>query len=207
MTDRDGLTAKDLADRHEHEGIKTIFKSIEESKALSQESSSQGAHRSGSESYPRSKLVADIGEEDMKSKVSPERVTISCPEKGEVVGKVVFLPRSFKELLEIGAKEFNVYPAKVFLQNGGDVENIRSIRDNDHVVFVSADLESNIPERQNNVKCHGSSKSEPTLSHESSSQGTHGSLSESCPRPRSKSEAGIGDEDLKSRVCPKESDN
>ena len=187
MTDRDGLTAKDLADRHEHEGIKTIFKSIEESKALSQESSSQGAHRSGSESYPRSKLVADIGEEDMKSRVSPERVTISCPEKSEVVEKVVFLPRTFKELLEIGAKEFSVCPAKVFIQNEGQIENIHMIRDKDHLVFVTADLESNIPGRQSYVKCHGSSKSEPTLSHESSSQGTHGSLSESCPRPRSKS--------------------
>jgi ankyrin repeat protein len=32
------------------------------------------------------------------------RVTISCPEKGNTAGKLVLLPRSMKELLELGAK-------------------------------------------------------------------------------------------------------
>ena len=81
----------------------------------------------------------------MKSRVWPTRVTISCPEKGEVGGKLVLLPGSFKELLEIGAKKFGVCPAKVVCKDGAEIEDIEVIRDGDHLVFVSAGLESNCP--------------------------------------------------------------
>ncbi|XP_047164582.1 potassium channel AKT1 [Vigna umbellata] len=69
---------------------------------------------------------------------SPARVIISCPEKGEVVGKLVLLPGSFQELLEIGAKKFGVYPAKVLCKDGGQIEDLEVIRDGDHLVFVCA---------------------------------------------------------------------
>lgn len=77
--------------------------------------------------------------------VCPTRVTISCPEKGEVAGKLVLLPASFNELLEIGAKKFGICPAKVVCKDGAEIEDIEVIRDGDHLVFVGASgvLESN----------------------------------------------------------------
>ncbi|XP_027332080.1 potassium channel AKT1 [Abrus precatorius] len=74
----------------------------------------------------------------MKSTVCPfSRVAISCPEKGEVAGKLVLLPASFKELLDIGAKKFGISPAKVVTKDGAEIEDIEVIRDGDHLVFVS----------------------------------------------------------------------
>ncbi|KAG2713227.1 hypothetical protein I3843_04G158100 [Carya illinoinensis] len=67
---------------------------------------------------------------------NPARVTISCPEKGEAGGKLVVLPRSFGELLEIGAKKFGVSPSKVLSKNGAEIDDIEAIRDGDHLIFV-----------------------------------------------------------------------
>ncbi|CAN6699661.1 unnamed protein product [Malus baccata var. baccata] len=66
------------------------------------------------------------------------RVTISCPEKGEVKGKLVLLPQSYEELLEIGAKKFGFSPAKIVSRDGAGIDDIDVIRDGDHLVFVSA---------------------------------------------------------------------
>ncbi|KAJ1390188.1 Voltage-dependent channel domain superfamily [Sesbania bispinosa] len=95
----------------------------------------------------------NIAKNGMKSRVLPTRVTISCPEKGEVSGKLVLLPGSFKELLEIGAKKFGVFPAKVVCKDGAEIDDIEVIRDGDHLVFVSAGgvLESNCPQHTNGV--------------------------------------------------------
>ncbi|KAK7264984.1 hypothetical protein RJT34_32599 [Clitoria ternatea] len=71
-----------------------------------------------------------------RSGVCPTRVVVSCPEKGEVAGKLVLLPGSFNELLEIGAKKFGVCPAKVVSKDGAEIEDIEVIRDGDHLVFV-----------------------------------------------------------------------
>ncbi|TKY54907.1 Potassium channel AKT1 [Spatholobus suberectus] len=89
----------------------------------------------------------------MKSRVGPTRVIISCPEECEVVGKLVLLPGSFQELLEIGAKKFGVYPAKVVCKDGAEIEEIEVIRDGDHLVFVGAGgvPESNCPPPTNGV--------------------------------------------------------
>ncbi|CAN6564208.1 unnamed protein product [Malus baccata var. baccata] len=66
------------------------------------------------------------------------RVTISCPEKGEVKGKLVLLPQSYEELLEMGAKKFGFSPAKIVSRDGAGIDDIDVIRDGDHLVFVSA---------------------------------------------------------------------
>ncbi|KAM7519289.1 hypothetical protein LguiB_018251 [Lonicera macranthoides] len=70
------------------------------------------------------------------------RVTVSCPEKGDVKGKLVLLPNSFQELLEIGAKKYGFLPAKVLTKEGADIDEIELIRDGDHIVFVSDDIDS-----------------------------------------------------------------
>ncbi|KAL9440493.1 hypothetical protein AB3S75_019207 [Citrus x aurantiifolia] len=69
--------------------------------------------------------------------INSARVTIGCPEKGEVAGKLVLLPSTFQELLDIGEKKFGISPAKVLNKGGADVEDIEVIRDGDHLVFVS----------------------------------------------------------------------
>ncbi|KAM5547832.1 hypothetical protein ABKV19_002011 [Rosa sericea] len=72
------------------------------------------------------------------SNPNPARVTISFPEKGEVSGKLVLLPASFEELLEVGAKKFGFTPAKVLSKDGGaEIDDIEVIRDGDHLIFVS----------------------------------------------------------------------
>ncbi|XP_044464307.1 potassium channel AKT1-like isoform X3 [Mangifera indica] len=69
--------------------------------------------------------------------VNSARVTISCPEKGEVAGKLVLLPASMQKLLEIGAKKFKISPAKIVSKEGAEIDDIDVIRDGDHLIFVS----------------------------------------------------------------------
>ncbi|KAL5768942.1 hypothetical protein ACOSP7_015491 [Xanthoceras sorbifolium] len=69
--------------------------------------------------------------------VNSARVTISCPEKGEAVGKLVRLPDSFEELLDLGAKKFGISSAKVLSKDRAEIDDIEVIRDGDHLIFVS----------------------------------------------------------------------
>ncbi|XVF88435.1 hypothetical protein PTKIN_Ptkin19aG0050900 [Pterospermum kingtungense] len=71
------------------------------------------------------------------SVVNSARVVISCPEKQETSGKLVLLPGSFQELLDIGAKKFGITAAKVMSKEGAEIDDIKVIRDGDHLVFVS----------------------------------------------------------------------
>ncbi|WJX90213.1 RAC-alpha serine/threonine-protein kinase [Trifolium repens] len=88
----------------------------------------------------------------MKNIARPTRVIISCPEKGEIAGKLVLLPESFKELLEIGAKKFGIVVTKVVCKDGAEIDDIEVIRDGDHLVFVGdgGELDSNCPTRHSN---------------------------------------------------------
>ncbi|KAL0345108.1 UNVERIFIED_CONTAM: Potassium channel AKT1 [Sesamum radiatum] len=70
------------------------------------------------------------------SRTYAARVTVSCPEKGDHAGKLVLLPRTFQELLEIGANKYGIFPAKVLSKEGADIDDIELIRDGDRLVFV-----------------------------------------------------------------------
>jgi hypothetical protein len=67
------------------------------------------------------------------------RVTISCPEKGDTARKLVLVPPSMKELLELGAKKFGFMPSKVQTVEGAEIDEVELIRDGDHIVLVSDD--------------------------------------------------------------------
>ncbi|EMS61998.1 Potassium channel AKT1 [Triticum urartu] len=67
------------------------------------------------------------------------RVTISCPEMGNTAGKLVILPGSIKELLQLGAKKFDMMPTKVLTIEGAEVDEVELIRDGDHLVLASDD--------------------------------------------------------------------
>lgn len=64
-------------------------------------------------------------------------MTLSCPEKGEVAGKLVLLPHSLEELLDVGAKKFGFSPSKVLTKEGAEIEDIELIRDGDHLLLAT----------------------------------------------------------------------
>ncbi|KAK9055078.1 hypothetical protein SSX86_026158 [Deinandra increscens subsp. villosa] len=82
---------------------------------------------------PRPKSMLD----DAGGKENPGRVVVSCPEKGDVAGKLVFIPRNFQELLEIGVKKYGFMASKVVNKEGAEVDEIEVVRDGDHLIFVS----------------------------------------------------------------------
>ncbi|CAI8610248.1 unnamed protein product [Vicia faba] len=89
----------------------------------------------------------------VKSIARPTRVTISCPEKGEIAGKLILLPESFKDLLEIGGKKFGIVASKVVCKDGAEIDDIEVIRDGDHLIFVGDGgvLDSNCATQCNGV--------------------------------------------------------
>ncbi|AQK96969.1 Potassium channel AKT1 [Zea mays] len=80
------------------------------------------------------------------------RVTIGCPEKGNAAGKLVLLPRSMTELLELGARKFGFKPTKVLTTGGAEIDEVELIRDGDHVVLVSDDWAPDVAQLRPNDK-------------------------------------------------------
>ncbi|CAI9782669.1 unnamed protein product [Fraxinus pennsylvanica] len=92
--------------------------------------------------------AAQTGENDSLSSVNKDRsgvatrtcaarVTISCPEARDFAGRLVLLPNTFQELLEIGLKKYGFLPSKVLTKDGAVIDDIALIRDGDHLVFSS----------------------------------------------------------------------
>lgn len=79
------------------------------------------------------------------TKTYAPRVIVCCPEKGDNGGKLILLPQSFKELLQIGSSRYGISQAKVVSKDGAEIDEIELIRDGDRLVFVS-DKENNIDE-------------------------------------------------------------
>lgn len=73
----------------------------------------------------------------LQSAANQIRVTVSCPEKGDSMGKLVLLPGSLQELLEVGEKKYGFMPKKILTKEGAEIEDIDVIRDDDHLVFSS----------------------------------------------------------------------
>ncbi|CAN1169202.1 Potassium channel AKT6 [Linum perenne] len=67
----------------------------------------------------------------------PDRVTLICPERGDVTGKVVLLPKSLEELVEVGSKKYGIKATKILNKDGAVIEDIELIRDGDNVVLAS----------------------------------------------------------------------
>nr|GEZ23101.1 potassium channel AKT1-like [Tanacetum cinerariifolium] len=75
-------------------------------------------------------------------KESPRRVIVSCPKKGDVQGKLVLLPQTFEDLLQVGVKKFGFLPSRVLNEEGAEIDEIELIRDGDHLVFDTEDGEN-----------------------------------------------------------------
>ncbi|KAL2897800.1 Potassium channel AKT1 [Bienertia sinuspersici] len=63
------------------------------------------------------------------------RVILKCPAKSEV-SKLVKLPSTFQELLEIGGKTFGCYCTKLIYAQGAEVDEIECIRDGDQLSLI-----------------------------------------------------------------------
>ncbi|KAJ0090145.1 hypothetical protein Patl1_12782 [Pistacia atlantica] len=86
----------------------------------------------------------------------PARVTISCPEKAEVAGKLVPLPKSLEELLNIGARKFGFSPIKILTKEGAEIDDIDLIRDGDHLILVSDNSRNQMAEEPSSKSHSGS---------------------------------------------------
>ncbi|XP_022730608.1 potassium channel AKT1-like [Durio zibethinus] len=69
------------------------------------------------------------------------RVTISCPERSQVPSKLILLPKSMEELLDIGAQRFGFAPTRVMTEQEAEIDDIELIRDGDHLILVSSGYE------------------------------------------------------------------
>ncbi|WMV38883.1 hypothetical protein MTR67_032268 [Solanum verrucosum] len=53
--------------------------------------------------------------------------------------RVVLLPDSIQELLDIGAEKYGISLAKVLTEDGALIEDIAVIRDGDHLVLATSE--------------------------------------------------------------------
>ncbi|KAG6409655.1 hypothetical protein SASPL_127697 [Salvia splendens] len=67
------------------------------------------------------------------------RVTLSCLEKGDTSGKLVLLPGSIAELVEVGCQKFDFRATKVATKDGYLVEDLAAVRDGDHLVLAGGE--------------------------------------------------------------------
>ncbi|KAL1547759.1 RAC-alpha serine/threonine-protein kinase [Salvia divinorum] len=89
--------------------------------------------------------VLRYGERIVFASPKDSRVTITCPEKGDVVGKLMVLPHSFEELKWVGVKIYGVSFVRVLSKKGNEINDINMVRDNDRILFATykGDEESN----------------------------------------------------------------
>lgn len=66
-------------------------------------------------------------------------MTISCPEKGDTAGRLVLLPGSIAELIDVGHKKFGFRAAKIKTKDGYAIEDLAVVRDGDHLILASED--------------------------------------------------------------------
>ncbi|KAK9741805.1 hypothetical protein RND81_03G129700 [Saponaria officinalis] len=78
-------------------------------------------------------------------KNQPARVSLRCPGKGEAA-KLVILPDTLQELLELGCKKFGCRCIKIVTLDGAEIDEIELIRDGDQLCLVYDD-DSIMPER------------------------------------------------------------
>lgn len=65
------------------------------------------------------------------------RVTISCPEVKDQDGKLIRLPGSLQELLDIDDQKFSIRPSKVLTKEGAVIDDVQLIRDGDNLIIAS----------------------------------------------------------------------
>ncbi|KAI3979443.1 hypothetical protein MKX01_001635 [Papaver californicum] len=94
--------------------------------------------RAGDRSTSDDNSQKDLGIPAQKpAELYPARVTISCPEVIQTRGKLVSLPKSLEELFGIGTTKFGFSASRVLTKDEAEIDDIRLIRDGDHLILVS----------------------------------------------------------------------
>ncbi|CAN6203144.1 unnamed protein product [Urochloa humidicola] len=65
------------------------------------------------------------------------RVTISCPEQGGRARKLVFMPETVAQLVELAGSTFGFAPTRAVTTEGAEVDDPRLVRDGDHLLLVT----------------------------------------------------------------------
>ncbi|CAN4119912.1 unnamed protein product [Withania somnifera] len=69
----------------------------------------------------------------------PGRITVGYLEKAHLGRRLVHLPESIQELLDIGAEKFGISLMKVLTEDGALIEDIEVIREGDHLVLATSE--------------------------------------------------------------------
>lgn len=65
------------------------------------------------------------------------RVTISCPEKDSSAKKLVFMPETVRQLVELGGQTFMFVVTRAVTTEGAEIDDARLVRDGDHILLVT----------------------------------------------------------------------
>jgi len=76
-------------------------------------------------------------ERQTQSSRSRVRVTISCPEQGASARKLVFMPETMVQLVELAGSQFGFAPTRAVTMDGAQVDDARLVRDGDHLLLVT----------------------------------------------------------------------
>ncbi|KAJ9690975.1 hypothetical protein PVL29_013236 [Vitis rotundifolia] len=101
---------------------------------------------SGSSSYPSNKDVMTL----TKRRVTIHRQFQNASTSQGQLGKLIILPESIEELLQIAGQKFGGYnPTKVVSAENADIDDISVIRDGDHLFLLQNENETTITMRPN----------------------------------------------------------
>ncbi|TVU41681.1 hypothetical protein EJB05_15224, partial [Eragrostis curvula] len=65
------------------------------------------------------------------------RVVMSCPERGSGARKLVLMPETVRQLVELGGSVFGFAPSRAVMADGAEVDDASLVRDGDHILIVS----------------------------------------------------------------------
>jgi potassium channel len=77
------------------------------------------------------------GRHEERERTTRARVTISCPERGGSARKLVFMPETVRQLVELGGSTFGFTPSRAVTTGGAVVDDARLVRDGDHILLVT----------------------------------------------------------------------
>ncbi|KAE8671409.1 putative Nodulation receptor kinase precursor [Hibiscus syriacus] len=130
-----GWTPRDLAEQQGHEEIQTIFESTSKKKktppikSIPEMQETRFLGRFTSEPIIGTTAAADSTDGSSRGQSRPRHTASSFRNS-------LFGIWSFEELLEIGAKKFEIFGGKVLNKGRGEIEDMEVIRDGDHLLAV-----------------------------------------------------------------------
>ncbi|KAH9608817.1 hypothetical protein KSS87_013255 [Heliosperma pusillum] len=82
-------------------------------------------------------LFPTVDQGNYPRQVVASRVIVSGLQEGVLVRKLIVLPNSFEDLLDVIANKFGFYPTRIQTECGATIDSIEVIRDGDHLVLTN----------------------------------------------------------------------